>query len=143
VIYQGIDVEIGPLDLARVASAPTSCSTTIQPWYHPTLEAGPPAADSRTPDGSSDSMPTTRDEGFDGAPCDAHRRRRRPWRHRAPGTGGPTARGAVAVLITFAGRPARLVVSRELLPAGLVTGALRSAVVAHVAVRAPRPTPIR
>lgn len=45
VIYQGLDVEIGPLDLASVVVRTDLTLDDIPSWYHPTLEAGRPAAD--------------------------------------------------------------------------------------------------
>ncbi len=45
VIYQGIDMEIGPVDLARVRERTGITLDDVPPWYHPTLEAGRPAAD--------------------------------------------------------------------------------------------------
>lgn len=45
VIYQGLDVEIGPLDLATVVVRTDLTLDDVPSWYHPTLEAGRPAAD--------------------------------------------------------------------------------------------------
>ncbi len=45
VIYQGVDMEIGPFDLARVRERTGVMLEDIPAWYHPTLEAGRPAAD--------------------------------------------------------------------------------------------------
>ncbi|MEX0592916.1 MAG: Stp1/IreP family PP2C-type Ser/Thr phosphatase [Nitriliruptoraceae bacterium] len=45
VIYQGLDVEFGPLDLATVVVRTDLVLDDIPAWYHPTLEAGRPAAD--------------------------------------------------------------------------------------------------
>ncbi|MEX2324602.1 MAG: Stp1/IreP family PP2C-type Ser/Thr phosphatase [Nitriliruptoraceae bacterium] len=45
VIYQGVDVEFGPINLARVHERTDVSLGDIPAWYHPTLEAGRPAAD--------------------------------------------------------------------------------------------------
>ncbi len=45
VIYQGIDVEIGPFELSWVRERTGVYLDEIPAWYHPTLEAGRPAAD--------------------------------------------------------------------------------------------------
>jgi PPM family protein phosphatase len=45
VIFQGIDVQVGPFDLKRVVERTDISLDEIPAWYHPTLEAGRPAAD--------------------------------------------------------------------------------------------------
>jgi PPM family protein phosphatase len=45
VIYQGLDVDLGPLYLATVVVRTDLTLDEIPAWYHPTLEAGRPAAD--------------------------------------------------------------------------------------------------
>ncbi len=45
VIYQGVDTQIGPLDLSRVVERSELELDDVQEWYRPTLEAGRPAAD--------------------------------------------------------------------------------------------------
>jgi PPM family protein phosphatase len=45
VIYQGIDVQVGPFDLKRVVERTDIHLDEVPAWYHPTLEAGRPAAD--------------------------------------------------------------------------------------------------
>ncbi|MEX2328511.1 MAG: Stp1/IreP family PP2C-type Ser/Thr phosphatase [Nitriliruptoraceae bacterium] len=44
-IFQGIDAEVGPVDLARVREHTGLMLDDVPVWYHPTLEAGRPAAD--------------------------------------------------------------------------------------------------
>ncbi len=44
VIYQGIDAEIGPLDLARVVERTDLSADDVQPWFRSRLEEGVPAA---------------------------------------------------------------------------------------------------
>ncbi|MFP4635251.1 MAG: Stp1/IreP family PP2C-type Ser/Thr phosphatase [Nitriliruptoraceae bacterium] len=45
VIYQGVDAELGPIDLARVVERPGLELDEVQEWYRPSLESGRPAAD--------------------------------------------------------------------------------------------------
>ncbi len=47
VIYQGIDAQVGPFELARVVERTRVPLDDIQPWYRPRLEDGIPAADLR------------------------------------------------------------------------------------------------
>jgi hypothetical protein len=44
VIYQGVDVELGPLDLARVVERTELSADDVQPWFRSRLEEGVPAA---------------------------------------------------------------------------------------------------
>lgn len=44
VIYQGIDVELGPISLARVTERTELGLDEVPAWFHPQLEAGRPAA---------------------------------------------------------------------------------------------------
>jgi PPM family protein phosphatase len=44
VIYQGIDMDLGPVPLARVAERTELTLDEIPAWFHPQLEAGRPAA---------------------------------------------------------------------------------------------------
>ena len=45
VIYQGIDAQVGPVELARVVERTELELDDVQEWYRPTLESGRPAAD--------------------------------------------------------------------------------------------------
>ena len=44
VIYQGVDAELGPLQLARVVERTELTADDVQPWYRDRLEDGVPAA---------------------------------------------------------------------------------------------------
>ncbi len=44
VIYQGLDVELGPLSLARVVERTELTADDVQPWFRDRLEDGVPAA---------------------------------------------------------------------------------------------------
>lgn len=45
VIYQGIDTQVGPFDLASVRERTDLTLEDVPPWYHPALESGRTAAD--------------------------------------------------------------------------------------------------
>ncbi len=45
VIYQGVDAQIGPLELSRVVERTELELDDVQEWYRPSLESGRPAAD--------------------------------------------------------------------------------------------------